>query len=661
MLLKDFLFQSKHYFCSKQHLGMQFKHPEILYALFLLIIPIIIHLFQLRRFKKEAFTNVAFLKKVTLQTRKSSQLKKRLILLTRLLVLTYAVLAFAQPYLSKKNVLNTKPETVIYLDNSFSMQAKGEQGGLLNRAIQELIENIDDTEEFTLLTNDRTYKNTNLKAIQNDLLKLSYSTNQLPYDAVLLKSKKLFNSENRLKNLIVISDFQEKEKAFSVPNDSAYNLNLVKLNPVNTANVSIDSVYISNLSNENTVLKVVLKSNSNQTNAIPISLYNGNNLLAKSAVDIADNKAIAEFTLTNPVILNGLISIDDNGLQFDNNFYFNINETSKLNALTISDVETSFLKRIYNEREFVYSETTLNQLNYSDIDNQNLIVLNELNSIPNSLSNALKVFEERGGIVVIIPAIDIEVNTYANYLAHYGINFMPLLNTEKRVTQINFSHPIFEGVFDKQVSNFQYPKVNSYYVLNSPLANNPLAYEDSKAFLQQSGNIFVFSAALNNKNSNFKQSPLIVPTFYNIARQSLQMPKLYYTIGQNNSFDVSVTLQQDAVLTLKMDDLNIIPQQQYFNNKVSITTTEIPNKAGVYTIVDKLNTIESVSFNYNREESHLVYQDLANFQDASISNSVATVFNTIKSESKVNELWKWFIIFALAFLIIEMLILKYFK
>ncbi|NNK28782.1 MAG: hypothetical protein HKP06_11155, partial [Flavobacteriaceae bacterium] len=38
---------------------MQFKHPELLYALLLLLIPIIIHLFQLRRFKETPFTNVA--------------------------------------------------------------------------------------------------------------------------------------------------------------------------------------------------------------------------------------------------------------------------------------------------------------------------------------------------------------------------------------------------------------------------------------------------------------------------------------------------------------------------------------------------------------------------------------------------------------------------
>jgi hypothetical protein len=47
---------------------MQFKHPELLYALFFLIIPILVHLFHLRKFQKTPFTNVKFLKKVTLHT-----------------------------------------------------------------------------------------------------------------------------------------------------------------------------------------------------------------------------------------------------------------------------------------------------------------------------------------------------------------------------------------------------------------------------------------------------------------------------------------------------------------------------------------------------------------------------------------------------------------
>jgi len=120
---------------------MQFKYPELLWALFLLLIPIFIHLFQLRRYKKTPFTNVKFLKKVVSESRRSNSLKKWLLLFTRLLLIAAAVLAFAQPFFAKKGA-TSKKETVIYLDDSFSMQAKTENGTLLSDAVQSLIEAI---------------------------------------------------------------------------------------------------------------------------------------------------------------------------------------------------------------------------------------------------------------------------------------------------------------------------------------------------------------------------------------------------------------------------------------------------------------------------------------------------------------------------------------
>ena len=147
---------------------MQFKYPEILYALLLLVIPIIVHLFQLRKFKSEPFTNVQFLKELAIQTRKSSQLKKWLTLLTRLFLLACIILAFSQPYTAETGDFKTKSETVIYLDNSFSMQANGPNGTLLNTAVQDLIASLDDNEEISLFTNDANYPNTSIKAIKND-------------------------------------------------------------------------------------------------------------------------------------------------------------------------------------------------------------------------------------------------------------------------------------------------------------------------------------------------------------------------------------------------------------------------------------------------------------------------------------------------------------
>ena len=65
---------------------MQFKTPEILYFLTLLVIPLLVHLFQLQKYVKVPFTNVAFLQKIVEQNRKSSRIKKWLLLVTRLLL-----------------------------------------------------------------------------------------------------------------------------------------------------------------------------------------------------------------------------------------------------------------------------------------------------------------------------------------------------------------------------------------------------------------------------------------------------------------------------------------------------------------------------------------------------------------------------------------------
>lgn len=153
---------------------MQFKYPELLWALFLLLIPIIIHLFQLRRFKKTPFTNVKLLQKVVAESRKSSTLKRWLLLISRLLVVLGLVLAFAQPFFANTSALLEK-ETVIYLDNSYSMQAKRNEETLLESAVQELIEAIPEESVFSLFTNDDVFKEVTLKEIKNELLELDYS------------------------------------------------------------------------------------------------------------------------------------------------------------------------------------------------------------------------------------------------------------------------------------------------------------------------------------------------------------------------------------------------------------------------------------------------------------------------------------------------------
>ena len=138
---------------------MNFIYPEFLYALALLAIPIIIHLFNFRKYKTVKFSQVRFLKEVKQQTQSTSRLKHLLVLLSRCLAVIALVLAFAQPYFLEGNevIAQGKKGVSIYIDNSFSMQANGADGPLLsvakNKAIS-IIESFEESDKFQLLTND---------------------------------------------------------------------------------------------------------------------------------------------------------------------------------------------------------------------------------------------------------------------------------------------------------------------------------------------------------------------------------------------------------------------------------------------------------------------------------------------------------------------------
>lgn len=640
---------------------MQFKHPEILYALFLLLIPIFIHLFQLRRFQKVAFTNVAFLKKITIQTRKSSQLKKWLTLLMRLLAMAALIFAFAQPFTASKTALKNEKETVIYIDNSFSIQAKGNQGPLLERALQDLFENSASTEKLSWFTNNTQRKNTSAQDFKNEILSVTYSQNQLTPSQVLLKANQLFSNEKDvIKRLIYISDFQQKE-AFPTISDDII-VDAVQLKPVKHSNIAIDSVYITSKNASTIQLQVKVSKSGDDFSEAPISLYDNNKLGAKTAVDFSTSKnGTVTFDIDNSEEFTGKLQVADPNLTFDNTLFFNINKPEKIKVLAINEANGNFLKRLLEKEEFQFTQQTFKTLNYNEIPNQNFIILNELEEIPASLSTALKSFSDNGGSILIIPNPEVDVNSYNNQLLTLGFGSISTVNSqEKKISNIVFSHPLFKDVFEKEVTNFQYPKVSSFYTISTN-ATPAIRFEDNQPFLLQKNKTYLFTSAINKENSNFQNSPLIVPTIYNMALQSLPLPHLYYTIGEQNSVAVPVKLGQNEILKIKDSISQFIPLQQTKANYVLITTTEEPTNAGNYQIVKENESLENISYNYSRSESELLYLNPDEWNAVNVYNSIDNLFESITEANSINSFWKWFAIFALLFLLFEMLILKFIK
>ncbi|MDC6363464.1 BatA domain-containing protein [Flagellimonas alvinocaridis] len=638
---------------------MQFKHPEILWALFLLIIPVLIHLFQLRRFKKTPFTNVAMLQKVVAESRKSNTLKKWLLLATRLLLLASLIIAFAQPFSSAATALQEK-EMVIYLDNSFSMQTKNNGVSLLEKSVQDLIRNIDREAVFSLFTNEHSFRDVDLKDVQNQLLSLSYSHKQLNLDDILLKANTLFSkSRGTVKNLLIISDFQQRMASNGATSDSTINSYYVPVRSPNLSNVSIDSIYLDDDFSEQSSLTVLL-SGGVQDDALPISLYNGSSLIAKSAAKFsATGVSEVIFSIPNTDEINGRLVIADNGLGYDNQFYFNIDRKEKVKVLAISSSKSDYLKRLYTEDDFDFRKVPLDQLDYSSIDEQNTVILDNLRSVPNSLQQILLSFKNSGGTIVVIPSEESELASYNDFLSGFS-NARLIAGVPNRadITSISFDHPLYKNVFERRVTNFQYPKVEKYYRLQSNLPQI-LSFGNNEPFLVGINGFYCFTSSLETENSNFTSSPLIVPTFYNMAMRSLQQSRIQHTLGQEELVDIPTQMGHDDILRISKGNQEFIPLQQNLPNKVRLTFDENPTEDGIYTIKQKEEELRNISFNYPRTESRLVYLDTENLPNTNTQDSIAALFNYLDAESNIAAYWKWFVILALLFALIEVIIQKF--
>jgi hypothetical protein len=651
---------------------MQFKHPEILYFLGFIIIPILVHLFQLQKFKKTPFTNVALLQKLVLQTRKSSKLKKWLILVSRILLFTAIITAFSQPYFSDKNA-EEKQHNFIYLDNSLSLNSKGEKGNLLQNAIKDIIENSSEKESYSLLTNSDYHKNISSDELKKILLNLQSNASFRDLDGVLLKIKSFKSNEIKtLIKVLLISDFQKNKKNKKIDfTNVTSSISFVKLNSTQKNNLSIDSVFIENQNDNNFTVNLIVKNQGDLKNNISTALYNDETVISKQVFSIKENEEkIISFPIQNQEKINGKITLDfDDVFSFDNSFYFTLNSIKKINIFSIGK-KHEFLSKIYTKNEFNFASSSLQNINYNLLKKQELIILNELEELPNSLITFLQTHLKEGKSLVVIPNTNANLNSYNSFFSKLNIGSISHKESDSlKITNINFKNPFFKNVFSKNVQNFQYPVVKNYYKSNFKQTSSIIRFENQQDFINQfsinKGSLFWFSSSLNTSNSNFTSSPLVVPVFYNFGKFSAKYPKPYYTIGKTNSIDIATILNKDEVVTIKNNATSFIPLQQLYATKVTLETTDNPKTQGLFTVNKGNTVIETIAYNYNSSESELQFlnikEKIKGNKNLQYSESTADVLQKNTEKNKVTWLWKWFLAIAIVSLVFEILILKFLK
>jgi len=217
--------------------------------------------------------------------------------------------------------------------------------------------------------------------------------------------------------------------------------------------------------------------------------------------------------------------------------------------------------------------------------------------------------------------------------------------------------------------NFQYPIAEPIFETKLKRAAPLLLFEDQEGFVFEipyfDNKVYWIASPLSNKENNFTDSPLIVPLFLNFSLQKTINESIYLSIGNKNNIIVESENFTDEPLKLQKGDLEFIPLQTKRNTQINLSTEEYPFEPGVYSIRDKMVNLKKLAYNYNREESNLTLNDMKALENkrenVHFFSSTSQAIKDVNDSHNNQNLWQLFIILALVFLILEILLQKFLK
>ncbi len=677
---------------------MEFIHPYWLFGLLAIAIPIIIHLFNFRRYRKYYFTNLKFLKSIKKETKKQSRLRHLLILLARILAIVSLVLAFARPYFPGPQGLQKTDVAMIsiYLDNSMSMQASISGHMLLHDAITKaegVVDAYGPSDRFQLISNDFEGKHQQFYN-KDEFLKL---LNEIQISASMKMLSDVFQRQQALApegiedklHFYIISDFQRSSMDFeALGKDTSKLVFLMPLMDTGYGNVYIDSCWFStpfNHLNQHQDLYVsLMNASGTDLEKIPIRLIINGSQRAIAAFDIqSGSKAEVKLPFTNREagFQSGLLSIDDYPITWDDRMFLSWFVKDIIPVLAIYEDSPGFyLSTLFsNDSVFNFKAVELRKLDYSIFSKFDMIVLDNINRISTGLAAELHRYVGSGGSLLLIPGIDAELISINTFLAQMNSGqLMPFDTSGLLVTGINTTHEIFNDVFESIPEKIDLPAVLGHF----PLRNYRNTYSDVILDLQNAdplisvsrsrkGKFYLITSPSGDEYGNLVRHALWVPLMYRMAMLSRPQERLFYTMGEENMISIdriNIAGDQNLLVKLSGSDFEFIPGQRSSAETTGLFFYDQIREAGIYELIVSGKQLIGFAFNYNRKESDpeiispdelTAYVSALNMDNIFILDaSEKPVKQLITEFNKGVELWKIFIWLALFLLLIEIILLR---
>lgn len=680
---------------------MNFVYPNFLWALGLISIPIIIHLFNFRRYKTVYFSKVDLLNEAIENSKSGNKLKHILILITRMLIIFALVFAFAQPYISNKKQQNTSSISSLYIDNSFSMQAIGQDGDLLNEAKNnaiDLVNSFEENEKINLITSEllsrdqRFYtKSDIIERIKQIHLSPAATSIQTATNLQIDLLKKNGTSKN--KRLFIFSDFQKSSTKIGAIPDTTIQPFIYQATAEINGNIFIDSVWFeSPVQSLNTPVELFFRiknlSNTALESLVTTLTINGKEKGVKSlkiaAQSFSDERL--NFSLNSAGLKEGQLSIKTNQLFFDDTFFFTFNIKDHTNILIVNgqqNKDRSF-EQLFAVNDFYNTKSiNIDQLKQDDFNDKSFIIFNGVNTLTSGAINLLNSALKQGVNIALIPGENIDLLSWNSFLSSKN---QPTFNNKKSTNAslkyFNDADPLYKGVFDAKPSNYVKTKVNYYYPLLTNQTQNFITLfgiNNNIPFLiysntKESGKLILQATSLDEAFGNFNKQALFAATYLRLAETSAYQKSLFYTIGQPESYKLNTSINEKQPIHLKNSDYktDIIPPFTSATNTQSVLFDKLDgllNQAGFYTLTNLKEFNDIVAFNFDRKESLTECYDKHSVLKLFKENKWNTIeFLQINQKGEIEldnikprEYWRLCLFLAFSFLIIEIALLKWWK
>lgn len=678
---------------------MSFIYPWVIWLSSLIAIPIIIHLFYFRRYKVVLFSNNAMLDNVIKQLKSQQRIRNLIILLLRILFILSLVFAFAQPYINnnEKTISESNNILAIYIDNSFSMSQEGEKTSILDESKSKaiaMLQSMPSNTKSLLCYHGMDFSVSRLFSSEEAQKKI----NEIKPSAAVLTWNDVFELFEQAKTSLSITsplyyafftDGQKYAVDYNKWEKHNGNMMLFYAKGASLSNLSIDSIWTEHPNhivgkNEKITAKIQNYGSDDLYN-IPVQLFINDTLKSVALLNIKSQSSeniVFNYTNLHAGWNRGKIEMSDFPVIFDNNFFFTYPVYSLLKVAVVGNDNIEYFKAFFDSDSSLQATYFPNEnIAYSRLNSFQVVILNQIKEINTGLCNSLKTFVSKGGTVLIIPNNVWNLETVNPLFNELGWIYLKS-DTARLTMQIpSFEQDFFFDMFTKKEERVKMPWVKNSLIPEIKTKNRSdilLQFENGKnaalRIFYEKGQWYVLGFSIHPKSSNMVSHPLFVAMLHRIIQLAVPNGLLYYPISQNTTIHIpldSVISEKGLQLINAKSKQSYIPMQKNLFNECVISLKETYIEDGIYNVLSDNQKISSIALNYNRKESEMTFysaDELSQFlKQKNINTTIISttssdeVKTTVYAQNHGLRLWKWFVLAALLFLIMEMVFIRLWK